>query len=99
MTEVSACSALIGTHFEIDLPGKELDKNELLSVLTEEIQKLLDQDFNRLLNILYRIDLEEHQVKSILTKSSPDDMAHQLALSVIDRQLKKIQTRSAYKGQ
>lgn len=61
--------------------------------LTGEIRILLDLDFNRLMNILYRIDVSEEKVKKAFAE---DDPAFSIAGLIIERELKKVETRSKY---
>jgi hypothetical protein len=64
--------------------------------LTTIVQYLLDKDFGRLLNAMYRIDISEHQVKDILNFGKPDQIASELAKSIIEREKQKVITRIKY---
>ncbi len=68
----------------------------LEEVLTKEIGNLLNTDFNRLLNALYRIDIPESLVEKILTEAVPEEIANQLAKAVINREKQKVITRLKY---
>lgn len=75
-----------------DLSINRLDK--LQQWLSEEVRLLLDHDFQRLLNILYRIDVSEKKTKKALTGSNPADA---IAGLIIERELQKVETRKKYK--
>ena len=62
--------------------------------LAREISLLIDQDFERLMNILYRIDVNEEKTKMAFASS---DTAKTIARLIIDRELQKVATREKYK--
>lgn len=64
--------------------------------LTGVIRFLLSQDFERLVHILYRIDVSEKAFKEIL--ASPDAVSHaeKIAALVIERQVQKAMFRKRY---
>ncbi len=68
--------------------------DKLVQWLAEEIQALLDHDFEKLLNMLYRIDVSERKAGEAL---SSDDPALSIAKLVIERELQKVETRMKYK--
>ena len=70
--------------------------NKLRESLITVIDHLLDRDFNRLMNTLYRIDISEDRVK--LSLSLPNSKDITIADLIIARQLEKAQTREKYSG-
>ena len=72
--------------------------NQLHGFLTKLIGYLLEKDFERLLNSLYRIDVSEDKVKTILNLSAPDEIAADLSSAIIAREKKKVETRAQYSG-
>lgn len=73
------------------------DFSEIRSRLTTLISNLLDSDIHGLLNLLYRIDVSELKVKTILATDNPGEMAKKIAALIIERQIQKINTRMRYK--
>lgn len=69
----------------------------LSAVLKERIDYLLDHQFNELLNMLYRIDINESLVNAILYQPSPDRISKDLAEAVLRRQRQKVLTRLRYR--
>lgn len=65
--------------------------------LTRIISYLIDKDFNRLLNAMYRIDISEEKLKKALAIDPPDKVAPTIATLIIDRELQKVLTRRKYK--
>lgn len=66
--------------------------------LTSEISFLLDHDFNRLLNALYRIDISESKTKELLQLSQNGEIARNLAKAIIERERQKVITRQQFRS-
>jgi hypothetical protein len=71
--------------------------SEAKRLLSEKIKYYLDNDVERLLRILYRIDIPESQVNSVFTGTKKEDIPSVLSDLIIDRQLSKARTRELYK--
>jgi hypothetical protein len=83
--------------FEKFLPENEdiLNEPALLELFTERVDEMIRHDLGLLLSSLYRLDVEEHKIQSVL--NSPDiPTARGLAQLIIDRQKEKIKTRKEY---
>lgn len=76
-----------------------LSREELRNWLSERIEKLMRENFHKLLSILYRIDVHENNVKRVFDEYRPDEIPSMLAELIIQRQLQKAQTRIAYRRQ
>jgi hypothetical protein len=61
--------------------------------LSELIFDLIQNDYNRLLAILYRIDVDEKKVSECLGGTDIFTAADNLARAVIERQIKKVRYR------
>lgn len=83
---------------DFDLPEKkeEFDEDQAISLLSKVIAYMLDREFERLLQICYRIDLGEEKLKKILHESEPDLMAGDLAKALWSRQKQKVEIRKRY---
>lgn len=66
--------------------------------LTFLIQRLIDEDFHRLLAALYRIDVSERKLKEAVHFTAPENVAGRIAELVIEREMKKVETRRKYRG-
>lgn len=62
---------------------------EFRSALIELLTWLIDHNFEKLLWILYRIDVDEEKLKKILAENSPDEAPEILADLIIARELQK----------
>ena len=70
---------------------------ELKKHLTRKIAELLDTNYERLINILYRIDINEGKLNELFGKKNRDFIPERLADLIIERQLQKINLRNMYK--
>jgi hypothetical protein len=73
------------------------DKEHLTRTLAEGINQLIQTDFARLINILYRIDISEKTLKETLEQQADEDAGLLIARLVIERQLQKQQMRAKFK--
>ncbi|WP_143959707.1 hypothetical protein [Litoribacter populi] len=92
---VQDTASLLKKEFE-NLPEKFFEKHDLVEALTPLIQEMLNRDFERFLQLCYRIDLGEEKLKNILHKSEPEKVGHDLADAIVDRQMLKIEIRRKY---
>ena len=88
--------ALVGHTIKIS--GKSAKAyGELYDQVEKIIYRLITSDFNQLMNVLYRIDIDEKQLKLHLA-STHEDSSELLAKLVIERELKKVVLRWHYSG-
>lgn len=87
----------INTSLEIAL-STALSFEGLQIKLTEEINHLINQNFEKLVYYLYRIDVHEDKMRKLLEKSSGENAASIIADLIIERQLQKIKTRNESKN-
>ena len=73
---------------------------EQFQILTEFIDKLIQNDFNRLLSILYRVDISEEKLKRTLSlnKDKQISSASLIAKLLIEREAEKIISRAKYRN-
>ncbi len=60
------------------------------------INHLIENDFTKLVNLLYTIDVNEQQLQDLLKKDLNKNSASVIASLIIQRQLKKIETRKQF---
>lgn len=82
-----------------DLLGVSLkaDENENIRLIIDRINELLQHDFHALLNILYRIDVNEEKLKSLLKSQPGTDAAALITRLIIERQKEKLRSRDINK--
>lgn len=78
------------------LPAKSSGLDELREKLIPIIEKMLQEDLPKLMNILYRIDVDEVLVRKALNTPFFEESARELANLILDRQIKKIEIRKRY---
>lgn len=65
--------------------------------LAAAINHLIQTDFTRLVNILYRLDISELRLKQVLQQEAGVDAGELIAALMVERQLEKINTRTRYR--
>ena len=91
---------------DFDRPGMEAvitirdlsSLNELKQYLTEKLAYLLEYKFDRLINTLYLIDIDENKLSRLFASENRDHIPSRLADLIIERQLQKLQFRLKYKS-
>lgn len=81
---------------DFGLQASEADEQSfqaLKSLLRERIEFLLDHDFEKLLSLLYRIDVDETKAKSALVEKSDSKPAEVIAELILQRLIQKAKSR------
>jgi len=66
---------------------------EIRTALTHHINHLISHDFEKLVSLLYRIDVNEQKMRALLAQQKGEDAAGLIADLIIERQLQKIESR------
>jgi hypothetical protein len=82
-------------ELQIDLAEK-ISFEEIQKKLEANINFLITHDFEKLISLLYRIDVNEAKLKNILKENKDQDASKLIAGLIIERQLQKIKTRSEF---
>jgi len=93
--DIQLTQQLLIKDLDVEGPGivhSNLDK--LRTWLIGEILYMMDRDFQKLLNVLYRIDINEEKVKQAFAGENPAD---RLADLIIEREILKVETRRRFK--
>ena len=94
--QVSQIIAQLSLTLEVELAdGKSMD--QLQAIIANRINYLISHDFEKLLRILYQVDISEKQLKKNLLENK-EDAASLIAQMIIERQLQKMKTRKEYKA-
>ena len=92
-----SAAARIAVAFDFE-NTEAITEHEVLAhiraVLVERIIYLLNANPEKLMTILYRIDVSERNVNEIFSKSIPPDVPELIADVIIERQLAKARTRA-----
>jgi len=87
---------ILNQKIGIDLPGN-IDTDELHAALRGVINDLIQHDFQRLVSVLYRVDIEENKLKKILKEQQGTDAAEIITSLIIERERQKIETRKKFR--
>ncbi len=68
---------------------------DLFEFLQEVILELLEKHFDVFLNLLYRIDINENQIKTIINQLA-DDTEQQIAFLILKREWQKVWFKKYY---
>ena len=79
------------------LSVKVPDETEWFHSLANRIDYLIQTDFNKLVNILYGLDVNETKLSNMLKEHPGTDAAKIIARLIIERQREKIRSRALYK--
>lgn len=93
MEDFKSLSRIVSTDFEVD----DILSEELLRArLIEAFAYLLDNNISKMMNILYRTDVNEEKLKALLISNSNLPSAEVIADAYISRQKEKVETRKKY---
>ena len=80
---------------DFDLPD-ELSESQLRETLVEAFAYLVDNDFPKLVQILYKADVDQYKLKELLENVEGKSSAEVIADAYIARQMAKIETWKKY---
>ena len=86
----------ININLAILLPDK-ISLEELQIQLSLHINHLIIKDFQKLIFLLYRIDVSESKLKQLLSQHPKEDAGKIIAALIIARQLEKIKSRQQFR--
>ena len=86
-------------RIEFDVKKTGDTEEEFRIQLTNAIAELLRNDFSRLIQILYRLDVNEEKLKRQLKANQEVEAAEIIAEMIIERELQKLETRKKFGGQ
>lgn len=93
MEDFKSLSIIVNRDFEVDdIPSEDLLRERLI----EAFAYLLDNDISKMMNILYRTDVDEEKLKGLLISNADLPSAAVIADAYISRQKEKVETRKKY---
>ena len=94
----------VSKNFEISeldslIPAGDFETlEEFKAYLTDRLAFLLDNKYDTLINILYRIDVSEDKLSRLFGEQNRDYIQAALADLIIERSLQKVRFRQKYKN-
>jgi len=100
--KIGKISELIVQDFNFE-PDRSLADSKHLGDLKEKLEKivayLLDNDFERLLNAMYRLDIDEEKFKKAVSGAYGKNISQEIVELIISREIQKLKTRIKYSRQ
>lgn len=98
--ELSDIKQLLATTLNVDnVPLQHIQSEEkVLQWLTQYIDYLISNDFDALLLLLYRIDVSEEKVKSMLAENKGQHSGRVIAELILERQRQKLYWRNKFRN-
>jgi len=94
--ETPAIRSDLNNSYGLDLP-ETTTLEALEAILAEKIDAMINDDFNRLISLLYRIDVSESKLKQRLKENTNINAGLLIARLILERQWQKIETRRRYR--
>lgn len=76
---------------------KDAVTNNLRQKLSGHINDLINSDFEKLVQLLYRLDIDEKKLKKVLQDNPGQNAGEMISDLIIERQLQKIKSRQQFK--
>lgn len=87
----------IKSDFSSLIPSNDFEKlEEFRKYLTQKMKDLLDNNYNLLINTLYRIDISEKKLAELFSSKNKEYIPEKLADLIIERQIEKLYFRKRY---
>ncbi|HMN18061.1 MAG TPA: hypothetical protein PKD03_10610 [Ignavibacteriaceae bacterium] len=81
------------------IPNNDFKRlEEFREYLIEKMKNLLDNNYNLLINTLYRIDVSEKKLSELFSSKNNETIPERLADLIIERQIQKINFRKLYRN-
>lgn len=100
--DIKESLVLFESDFQLEPSYLKIDQTKTFTfenayrLIYRVVQHLISNDFNGLINTLYRIDVSEQKLKKALAKTS-EDPAALISQMIIERELQKVETRRKYR--
>ena len=85
----------VNQSMDMELPNA-LSLEELRERLATQLNSLANTDFNKLINLLYRLDIDEMKLRKKLSENSGLDAGNIIAEMVLKRQGEKFESRKKF---
>ncbi len=86
---------VINKELAIEIAEKR-SYGEIHAELAAHLNDLIKDNFDKLIAYLYRIDVNEQKLKSLLKQNPDENAGNIIATLIIERQLEKIKTREQF---
>lgn len=87
---------LLHTDVDAGLTDPEADYRQLIEIMSRRIEELLSGQFETLMSMMYRLDIDETSIRQALDPANPENPASSLARLIVDRQKQRMATKRKY---
>ena len=94
--EIKNLIQAVNNNMAIELP-ENISLDELHVQLAKYINQLIQVNFEKLISLLYRIDVSESKLKQLLHDHPGNDAGNIIATLIIERQIQKIKLRNQHR--
>lgn len=101
--QIKELSKIISNDFSLVSPNlipesrKLNDTKELKDYLRKKIGILIDEKFDLLISVLYRIDIDDKKIEELFAGDNRDYIPDKLADLIIERQFQKLKFRQLHR--
>jgi hypothetical protein len=85
----------INPALSLSLP-EHITLQQLQDELALHINQLIAENFEKLINLLYRLDVSEVRLKKLLLEDKTEEAGQIIAALIIERQMQKIKSRRQF---
>lgn len=96
--DIAKAASLLHKNWDLATP-EELDWDSLREALRVQLQWMLQSDFERLVQTMYRLDVAESKFQAALRLPTVAYRAEALATVVLERELLRLATWKKYSGE
>jgi hypothetical protein len=89
-------SELMQTRVEPALSDTTESDDQLISFMSGRIEELMAGEFESLMSMMYRLDVDEQEIRKALSPANPENPATSLARLIVLRQKKRMATKKRY---
>ncbi|MES1215455.1 MAG: hypothetical protein ABUT20_08060 [Bacteroidota bacterium] len=86
---------VLNTELAVEI-SEQISFEELRESLSQYINSLIQTNFQKLVSLLYRIDVSESKLKILLQENTDANAGMIIADLIIERQLQKIKSRQQF---
>lgn len=95
-THLPELVAALSRNWGLD-PKEDMAWSELESALAGALSELITRDFERLVQTMYRLDVDEGKFAAAMACSSVNEQASALGKIVLQRELQRLEFRKKYR--
>ena len=86
--------------FNIEFSGNnQTAYSELTNQITPVIHELIFENYEKLMSLMYKIDLNEKQISNIINDFEKDEVVAEITHLILERELKKVVIRQYFQNQ